>query len=348
MKVVVDDKIPFIREALESLADEVVYKRGADICREDIRDADALIVRTRTHCNADLLEGSRISFIATATIGYDHLDTAYLKRAGITWVNCPGCNADSVGQYIRSCLLLLEKEKGYDLSRTTIGLVGIGHVGQAVVKAIHPLGVRILQNDPPLKAQCIQEELPADDFAELDELQRQCDIISFHTPLIRSGNWPTYHLADKRFFDGLEKHPLIINSSRGAVVDNGALYDALQDGRVSNAIIDTWENEPHINLALLHSTYIGTPHIAGYSADGKANATRMTLTALCRHFNLPATFNIEVPRLPEEVRPDGGLPEKELALALYNPHYDSERLKSHPETFEELRGNYPLRREFLD
>lgn len=238
--------------------------------------------------------------------------------------------------------------KGYDLSRTTIGLVGIGHVGQAVIKAIRPLGIRILQNDPPLKALCLQSGLPATHFVELDELQKQCDIISFHTPLVRTGMYPTYHLADAKFFDGLGKKALIINSSRGAVVDNEALLDALQDGRVSNAIIDTWENEPRINPALLQQAYIGTPHIAGYSADGKANATRMALAALCRHFGLPATFDIKVPRLPAKARPDSTLPEKELELALYNPRNDSERLKSHPEAFEDLRGNYPLRREFLD
>lgn len=348
MKVVVDDNIPFIREALERLADEVVYKPGASIDREDVRDADALIVRTRTHCNAALLDGSKVSFIATATIGFDHLDTVYLEHAGIAWANCPGCNASSVGQYIRSCLILLEKEKGFDLSRTTVGIVGIGHVGKAVIKAIEPLGVHILQNDPPVKEQLMQSGLPAAHLTGLEDLQRHCDIISFHTPLIRSGAHPTYHLGGKAFFDGLEKHPVIINTGRGPVADDDELYRALQDGRVSDAIVDTWENEPHINLPLLQRVYIGTPHIAGYSADGKANATRMALTAFCRHFGLPASFEIKVPGLPADVIPSPGLSEKELSLALYNPHYDSKRLKSHPEQFEELRGNYPLRRETVD
>lgn len=348
MKVIVDNKIPFIRDALERLVDEVIYKPGAEICREDVRDADALIVRTRTNCNAELLEGSKVSFIATATIGYDHLDTAYLSQAGIAWANCPGCNANSVGQYIRSCMLLLEKEKGYDLSRTTVGIVGVGHVGQAVIRTIEPLGVHILQNDPPVKEQLMLSGLPTGHLKELNELQKHCDIISFHTPLTRSGHFPTYHLADKTFFDGLEKHPVIINTGRGPVADDDALYEALLDGRVKDAIIDTWENEPQISLPLLQRAYIGTPHIAGYSADGKANATRMALTAFCRHFGLPATFEINVPRLPSGTAPDPHLPEKELALALYNPHSDSEKLKSHPERFEEFRGNYPVRRETLE
>lgn len=348
MKVVVDDKIPFIREPLEKLADKVIYKPGTAISREDVRDTDALIVRTRTHCNAELLEGSKVSFIATATIGFDHLDTAYLERAGIAWANCPGCNADSVGQYIRSCLLLLEKEKGYDLSHTTVGLVGIGHVGQAVIKAIRPLGVHILKNDPPLQERLTQSGLPVGDFTDLQSLQQHCDIISFHTPLVRTGSYPTFHLADKQFFDGLEKHPVIINTSRGPVADDHALYEALLDGRVSDAIVDTWEDEPHIHLPLLQRVYIGTPHIAGYSADGKANAARMTLKAFCRHFGLSSSFEIKIPRLPHDATPHGNLSDKELALALYNPHNDSERLKSHPDLFEELRGNYPLRRETLD
>ena len=349
MKIVIDDKIPFIREAVEQISDHVVYKPGVEIQAEDVHDADALIVRTRTRCDETLLKGSKVSFIATATIGYDHLDTDYLKQAHIAWSNCPGCNASSVGQYIRSCLLLLEKEKGIDLSHTTIGLVGVGHVGRAVLQAIRPLGVKVLLNDPPQKEALEPTGLtPHEEFVELSELQEKCDIISFHTPLILSGNHPTYHLADATFFRQLKKKPLIINTSRGAVIDNTDLLQALRCGKIQDAIIDTWENEPHINQELLHLIYIGTPHIAGYSADGKANATRMALNALCRHFHIPATFEIHAPLLPKESIPTRPMDEKEKALALYNPHTDSAKLKAHPDLFEELRGNYPLRREFWE
>lgn len=348
MKIVVDDKIPFIREAISQISTDVIYKPGIAISPDDIHDADALIIRTRTRCDEALLKGSKVSFIATATIGYDHLDIEYLKRAHIIWTNCPGCNANSVGQYIHSCLLLLEKEKGYDLSKTTVGLVGVGHVGHAVIEAIRPLGVQILLNDPPQKEALRKAGKPHEFFLRMEELQEKCDIISFHTPLITKGPYPTFHLANKIFFNALKKQPIIINTSRGAVVDNTDVLQALKDGIIRDAIIDTWENEPNINQELLNLIYIGTPHIAGYSADGKANATRMALTALCNHFHLPVTFQIRVPQLPEEELPESNLTETERALVLYNPHTDSLKLKSHPTMFEELRGNYPLRREFIE
>ena len=348
MKIVVDDKIPFIREAIAQISTDVIYKPGIAISPDDIHDADALIIRTRTRCDETLLKGSKVSFIATATIGYDHLDIEYLKRAHITWTNCPGCNANSVGQYIHSCLLLLEKEKGYNLSKTTVGLVGVGHVGHAVIEAIRPLGVQILLNDPPQKEALHNAGKPHESFPKMEELQEKCDIISFHTPLITKGPYPTFHLANKTFFNALKKQPIIINTSRGAVVDNTDVLQALKDGIIRDAIIDTWENEPNINQELLNLIYIGTPHIAGYSADGKANATRMALTALCNHFHLPVTFQIRVPQLPEEELPEPNLTETERALVLYNPHTDSLKLKSHPTMFEELRGNYPLRREFIE
>lgn len=348
MKIVVDDKIPFIREAISQISTDVIYKPGIAISPDDIHDADALIIRTRTRCDEALLKGSKVSFIATATIGYDHLDIEYLKRAHVTWTNCPGCNANSVGQYIHSCLLLLEKEKGYDLSKTTVGLVGVGHVGHAVIEAIRPLGVQILLNDPPQKEALRKAGKPHEFFLKMEELQEKCDIISFHTPLITKGPYPTFHLANKTFFNALKKRPIIINTSRGAAVDNTDVLQALKEGIIRDAIIDTWENEPNINQELLNLIYIGTPHIAGYSADGKANATRMALTALCNHFHLPVTFQIRVPQLPEEELPAPNLTETERALVLYNPHTDSLKLKSHPTMFEELRGNYPLRREFIE
>lgn len=342
MKIVIDDKIPFIREAIAQITDDVIYKAGTEIGPDDIKDADALIVRTRTKCNRALLSGSHLKFIATATIGFDHIDTEYLKEKGITWYNCPGCNANSVAQYIHSCLLLLEREKGMDLSRTCIGLIGAGHVGTAVCHKIAPTGIKILLNDPP---RALKE--PDSSFSSLEDIQRECDIISFHTPLSCTGPFPTCHLADNGFFHHLKKRPVIINTSRGNVVDNEALLQALNEGRIRDAIIDTWENEPHINLELLNKVYIGTPHIAGYSADGKANASRMVIEALCHFFHLPVPYHtITPPALPSAFQPSTDA--KTLALQLYNPQRDSIALKTHPENFEELRGNYPLRREFYE
>lgn len=339
MKVVVDNKIPFIRGVIEQVAGTVEYAAGQAITPEMVKDADALIIRTRTRCDRTLLENSRVQFIGTATIGFDHLDTAYLAERGIAWCNCPGCNASSVAQYLRSVLLLLKREKGVNLQAATLGIVGVGHVGTCVEQMARELGMRVLLNDPPRA-----EQDPAP-FVSLREIQEQADFITFHTPLVREGRYPTCHLADAAFFRHLVRTPYIINTSRGEVVDNRALLHALEEGTVRDAVVDTWENEPEILRPLLERVYIGTPHIAGYSADGKANATRMVLEAFCRHFGLDCPFEIVPPELPEGF--GEGLEGEELQLQLYNPLIDSIRLKEAPEKFEEWRGNYPLRRENL-
>lgn len=342
MKVIVDNKIPFIREAIEQIADEVIYRKGNEIKASDVADADALIIRTRTRCNRELLKNSKVKYIATATIGFDHLDVEYLKEKGIVWRNCPGCNASSVAQYVHSALLLLEERGMIDFPTCTLGIIGAGHVGKAVGKAAASLGINVLYNDPPLEENGTTDEIH---FSSLEEIQKRCNIISFHTPLILDGKYPTYHLADKSFLARLKPECILFNTSRGAVVDNTALLHALQKREIRDAVIDTWEKEPDINLELLKQVFIGTPHIAGYSADGKANATRMALEGLCNFFKIPFQFNISAPELPEELRPTPDMPLHERALLLYNPQKDSSMLKTHPEQFEELRGNYPLRRE---
>ena len=177
----------------------------------------------------------------------------------------------------------------------------------------------------------------------MERIERECDIITFHVPLTRTGSCPTLHLADAEFFARLQRRPVIINTSRGAVVDNDALLDALDCGTVRDAVVDTWENEPHISLPLLNKVYIGTPHIAGYSADGKVNADNMVIEGLCRFFGIEDKWHITPPALPDGMLPEGD--ENDRKLQLYDPLADSRRLKSAPETFEELRGNYPLRRE---
>lgn len=336
MKVIVDDKIPYIREALAQVADEVVYLPGASFTREAVADADALIVRTRTRCNRDLLTGSRVKFIATATIGYDHIDTTYCKEAGIQWTNCPGCNAGSVEQYVHSVLLLLKREKGLSLKDATLGIVGVGHVGSRVARMAKELGMRVLLNDPP------RADRGEEGFVGLDVLAKECDVLTFHTPLYKEGIYRTYHLVNNELLFSLKRKPYLINSSRGEVVDTASLLAALSAGKVKDAIIDTWENEPEINKDLLKAAYLATPHIAGYSADGKANASRMSLEALCKFFHIDASFEIVPPALPCMDIPDD---EDEAFLQRYNPTRDSEWLKNAPEKFEWFRGHYPLRRE---
>lgn len=332
MKIVVDDKIPYIREKLELLADEVVSLRGADIKAEDVKDADVLIVRTRTRCNEELLSGSKVQFIATATIGFDHIDTDYLKQAGIAWTNCPGCNSGSVAQYVECSLLQMKEHLGLNLQESTLGIVGCGHVGSKVKTVAERLGMHVLVCDPLLNE-------PS--FVLLDVIERECDVITFHVPLSREGQYATFHMADEAFFHRLCRVPYIINTSRGEVVDNAALLSALQEGRVRDAVIDVWEGEPALDDALLQRVFIGTPHIAGYSADGKVNADNMVIDALCQHFQLPHPGEIVPPELPLDFQ-DTGSP-----LDYYNPIEDSIQLKNNPQKFENLRNNYPLRREKL-
>ena len=376
MKVIIDDKIPFIQGQAERVADEVVYLPGSKIGPDDVRDADALIVRTRTHCNRQLLEGSRVRFIATATIGFDHLDTDYLDEAGIVWTNCPGCNATSVAQYVRNALIEAEREGIVKLSEASLGIVGYGHVGRAVCESLRPYVKEILLNDPPLEDEGFllrqatqaspnvaerrmkdegfdvahepEKSGPPDPslfthhspFKSLADLASSCDIISFHTPLTAEGPYPTFHLANEQFFQSLKRKPLLINAARGGVVDEAALLDAMDKGLVRQAIIDTWEGEPVINRALLSKVFIGTPHIAGYSADGKANATLMALRALVRWQSSLGSIGIE-PMF--DIQPPLAQPER--TGIFYSPTSDSNQLKESPQNFENLRGNYLLRRE---
>ena len=364
MKVIIDDKIPFIQGQAERVADEVVYLPGSKIGPDDVRDADALIVRTRTHCNRQLLEGSRVRFIATATIGFDHLDTDYLNEAGIVWTNCPGCNATSVAQYVRNALIEAEREGIVKLSEASLGIVGYGHVGRAVCESLRPYVKEILLNDPPLEDEGfllrqatqaspnVAERRMKDEgfdvahepeksrtpdsslsthhstFKSLADLASSCDIISFHTPLTAEGLYPTFHLANEKFFQSLKRKPLLVNAARGGVVDEAALLDAMDKGRVRQAIIDTWEGEPVINRALLSKVFIGTPHIAGYSADGKANATLMALRALVRWQSSLGSIDIE-PMF--DIHPPLAQPER--TGILYSPTSDSNQLKESPQDF---------------
>jgi erythronate-4-phosphate dehydrogenase len=233
-------------------------------------------------------------------------------------------------------LLLLKREKGLDLKNATIGVVGVGHVGSRVARMAGQLGMKVLLNDPP---RADKGELG---FVDLKTISRECDVVTFHVPLNYKGVYRTFHLADENFFLSLERTPYVINSSRGEVVHTASLLLALAAGRVKDAVIDTWENEPYISSELLEKAYLATPHIAGYSADGKANATRMSLEALCRFFGLEDEFTISPPELSGLQLSDN--PE-EAFLQLYDPTRDSKWLKASPEKFEWFRGNYPIRRE---
>ena len=348
MKVIVDNKIPYIKGALEPFA-EVLYLTGKDTTPEIANDADAIITRTRTICNKELLEGSSVKMIATATIGYDHIDTAYCEANGIEWTNAPGCNSWSVAQYIMAALHQLAFDKYLNLSELTIGVVGAGNVGSKVARLCETIGMKVLVNDPPR-----ERAEGKKGFVPLEEIQREADIITFHTPLTYEGNDKTFHLADSDFFDACKNGIVFINSSRGEVMDTSSVLKNIKSGKISSAIIDCWENEPDVDTGLLNLAYLATPHIAGYSKDGKANGTSMSVQAISRKFKLGIDnwqcTNVELPE-NTTIRIDGKsktLQEiiGEAVLATYPIIVDSEKLKKSPETFEQQRGDYPVRREF--
>lgn len=348
MKIIADNKIPYIKGALEPHA-EVIYLPGKETTAEVVKDADALITRTRTTCNRQLLEDSKVKFIATATIGYDHIDTEYCKSAGIEWTNAPGCNAESVNQYIASALFSWSKRKRQDLTGKTIGIVGVGNVGSKVARACETIGMKVLLNDPPRE----RNEVPKK-FVSLDKIQREADIITFHVPLNMTGEDATFHMVDETFLQNMEKNPLIINTCRGEVFDTEAVYNAVEAGDISGVILDCWENEPDIDLELLNLAEYATPHIAGYSKDGKANGTKMSVQAVSRFFNLGIDdWEPKGVELPENtiIEIDGNQHSEnsllaQAVLSTYDIENDDDALREAPHLFEKQRGDYPVRREF--
>ena len=350
MKVVADDKIPFLKGVLESEGIEVVYLPGAKTTDADVSNADALITRTRTKCNEKLLENSAVKFIATATIGFDHIDTDYVEKRGICWTNAPGCNSSSVAQYITSLLLNLAVKHNFKLADKVLGVVGVGYVGKKVAAVGRALGMKVLLNDPP-RARAEGDK----EFVSLDIVAQKADIITIHVPLEYEGEDKTFHLADEEFLNKLTQKQFIINASRGEVVDNAALRKVLEKRSIAGGVLDVWENEPEIDLELLNLLDYATPHIAGYSTDGKVNGTSMSVNALAKFFNLSERLqnwypdNVPVPENTViECPADGSLEEKLLYIVSqsYNIADDTKALKQTPQDFEKLRGNYPLRREF--
>lgn len=331
MKIVVERNVPFIAATLRAAGISVTELAAGEIDRAAMADADALVTRTRTRCDASLLEGSRCTLVASATIGLDHVDCEWCRNAGIEVANAPGCNAPAVAQYVISTLVAAF---GPDLSGRTLGVVGVGHVGSIVSRWARQAGMEVLECDPP------RQRAEGGEFTDLATVAARADAITFHVPMTRVGEDATWHLADESFFSLLRKQPLIINTARGPVVDNHALLDALDSGLVGKAAIDCWEGEPEISRELLQKAFVSTPHIAGYSRSGKARASQMALDAICRHFGLER-LTIHEPAAP--YAPDG-LTAQEIAES-YDPVADSEALRREPGDFEKLRNTYALRPE---
>lgn len=330
MRIIVEKNVPFT-EALDGVA-EVRRLPHAEITADAVRDADALVVRTRNRCNEVLLGGSKVRLVATATIGTDHIDLGWCRANGIEVANAPGSNAPAVAQYVFSSLVRVVNRP---LSSYRLGIVGVGHVGSIVERWARAMSMPVMLCDPPRQA-----AEGCDCWHSLDDLCEWADIITFHTPLTTEGQWPTHHLAGKEFFSKLRRAPIIINSSRGAVADNAAWAEAIEAGECGQAIIDCWEGEPDLNPSLLEKAAIATPHIAGYSIEGKRRASQMALDAISACFGLA-----HIPVSGEAPKPCASTITPAEALRSYDPTVESAALKANPEAFEALRNNYKLRHE---
>ena len=325
MKIVVENRIPYIQGVLEPVAD-VVYLSSADITADAVHDADALLVRTRTRCDAALLAGSRVRFIGSATIGTDHIDLDWCRQQGITVCNAPGCNAPAVAQGVFAAIgRWMHCRDISDTPGLTLGVVGVGHVGSIVARWGEQLGFDVLLNDPPRGI-----------GSNLDELLERCDIITVHTPLTRDGQWSTWHLIGQSQLRQMERCRLLLNAARGGIIDEAALM-----GWGGDLAIDCWEGEPHLNPAALRRAIVATPHIAGYSIEGKQRGSAMMIEALNRHYDwhLPVP-HITAPALGSDQVTLQGI------MHSFDPMPLTSQLKSDSTQFESLRNTYPLRHEY--
>ena len=354
MKIVADANIPLLEEAFGPLGELVVLPAGR-ITPVAVRGADALLVRSVTKVNAALLEGSRVRFVATATIGVDHIDEAYLASHRIGFASAAGSNARSVAEYVMAALTVLASRGHWRLAGRTLGIVGVGNVGSRTARLAEAIGLRVLRNDPPLARQTGDPiYLPMKALAE-------ADIVTFHVPLTREGPDATYQMIDARLLGMLKPGTVLLNTSRGNVAEPAALKAAIAQRRLSAVVLDVWPGEPNLDLDLMDRVDLATPHIAGYSYDGKVNGTRMVLEALCRHFGLTRDWDPS-PLMPPAARPHvripaGVAPEEAICRAIaaaYDIEAEDARLRAiagqEPERrgqfFELLRKEYPVRREF--
>lgn len=331
MTVIVESRIPFVDDRLDAIA-RVRRLAPGEFTPGTVADADALIIRTRTEAGQALLAGSRVRFVATATIGTDHIDLDWCDRNGIHVANAPGCNAPGVAQYVLASVMELGYSPGPSL---TIGIVGAGHVGRVVERWARALGMRVLVCDPPRS-----RAEGSEGFSSLDTIAREADVITFHTPLTYTGPDATHHLISADFLAKCRRRPLIINAARGAVADTQALIEAIDRGIVAPPVIDCWEGEPAVSRELLERAAIATPHIAGYSLEGKMRATQMALDAFTTFFALPP-----VAPLPGVNLTVAAAPGADVIAASYSPLADTRALRESPDRFEELRNSYSYRPE---
>ncbi len=371
MNILCATNMPFAREAFATLG-TVTIREGRAISPDDAREADLLAIRSTTRVGPALLDHSRARFVGTATIGTDHLDIPYLESRGIPWAFAPGCNAESVADYLCAALLHLAQRHGFRLAGKTIAIIGVGNVGSRVAARALALGMRPLLHDPPRQRRAAataadgvttDPPLPlTPDWLTLDAALAQADIVTLHVPLTASGPDATRHLANDAFFARLKPGAIFVNAARGAITDSEALRRAVETGRVAHAVLDTWEGEPAFRADLLPVVALATPHIAGYSYEGRVNGTVMIYRAACRLLQRPADWS------PDALLPPPAVPRLELTAgdrddeavlaeavrAVYDISADDQRLRAAADpddraraaAFDHLRKHYPERREF--
>jgi erythronate-4-phosphate dehydrogenase len=347
MKLVIDNNIPFIKGLLEPFAD-ICYIKGSCIRKNDVLDADGLIIRTRTRVDKDLLSGTSVKYVGTTTIGTDHIDTEWCDNNGIRYASAPGCNAGSVNQYILAALSTLKNKFKFIPEETTLGIIGAGNVGSKVASSARLLGYKVILNDPPRARKEGDSK-----FVSLNRLIADSDIITIHVPFTSDGPDRTEDLIDRQLMNKVKNNMILINTSRGGIVNEEALVNSLKKKIIKACVIDTWEKEPLINKDLLKRTSIATPHIAGYSADGKYRAITMILDDLSDYFGLPVKKQSNINLTPPinkyidlDLSADLSSMIDSAILRTYRIMDDHHSLLKNPDKFEEIRNTYPNRREF--
>ncbi len=354
MKIVADENIPLLHETFSSIG-EVVALPGRNITRADLAGADALLVRSVTRVNESLVAGSNLKFVGSCTAGIDHIDCDALANQQISFANAPGCNARSVVEYVLAALDVLAERDGFCWQDRTVGIIGKGQVGGRLYETLMRLGVQVMAHDP------LCDKIKGVEFVELAELISRCDVVAVHAPLTEDCDFPTWHLIGESEFEAMKPGTILINAGRGAVVDNQALLKILESGKDIKTVLDVWEHEPEVNPELLARVDIGTPHIAGYSLDGKVAGTSMVYQSLCQTFGLPARVRLgaitPIPVLRKMVFTEDIASEKAAKLAMraiYDIRRDDARMRlllKMPEAerliaFDSMRKNYSERREF--
>lgn len=351
MKLVVDEKIAYCREAFGEFGD-CIFTDGRKISNEMLKDVDILIIRSITKVNKDLLDGTKIKFVGTTVTGTDHIDVEYINNENIAFSHAPGCNSTSVAEYVLSGLVYLANKNNFKLKDKVLGVVGVGNIGSKVVKIGNALGMKVLQNDPPL-----QKINKRNNYADLDEIL-QADIITLHIPLTMEGEYKTYHLLSENNLNKIRKDAILINTSRGSVVDNFALKKFLKQNSEIQAIFDVWENEPHIDTELLNYISIATAHIAGHSFEGKVNGTKMIYNSLCKFLNKDNLWKIKLPAVKNKIISiDDSNSLENILLKIFSIVYpilkDDEKLRAiknishekHAAYFHKVRNECYIRRE---